>query len=42
LPGGNLFISWTDANRILMTGPAELEFTGEVEIRPELVGRATI
>lgn len=30
LPGGDLVITWTDADRILMTGPAELEHTGEV------------
>ncbi|MCB1519746.1 MAG: diaminopimelate epimerase [Hyphomicrobiaceae bacterium] len=28
LPGGTLDITWTPENRILMTGPAELEFRG--------------
>lgn len=28
LPGGDLVIAWTPENRILMTGPAELEFRG--------------
>lgn len=42
LPGGNLFISWTDANRILMTGPAALEFEGELELAPEVLGRAAM
>ena len=28
LPGGPLAIEWTDDNRVLMTGPAELEFEG--------------
>lgn len=31
LPGGDLVIEWTPANRILMTGPAELEFQGRLE-----------
>lgn len=42
LPGGDLFISWTDANRILMTGPAALEFAGELDLQSEVVSRATI
>ncbi len=29
LPGGDLSISWTDANRILMTGPVEFEYEDE-------------
>jgi diaminopimelate epimerase len=28
LPGGVLFIDWTNDGRILMCGPAELEFEG--------------
>ena len=28
LPGGVLFIDWTKDDRILMRGPAELEFEG--------------
>lgn len=31
LPGGDLVITWTNANRILMTGPAALEFNGRLE-----------
>ena len=31
LPGGPLAIEWTDDNRVLMTGPAELEFEGALE-----------
>jgi len=31
LPGGELLIEWTPANRILMTGPAALEFHGRIE-----------
>lgn len=34
LPGGSLEITWQDNNRILMTGPAELEFEGEIEVEP--------
>ncbi len=30
LPGGPLVIAWTPDDRILMTGPAELEYEGEV------------
>ena len=30
LPGGALAIEWTAADRILMTGPAELEYAGEI------------
>ena len=32
LPGGTLHINWSDDGRVLMTGPAEQSFTGEVEI----------
>ncbi len=32
LPGGVLRIEWTAANRILMTGPAEDEYSGEVVV----------
>jgi diaminopimelate epimerase len=28
VPGGDLHIEWTDADRMLMTGPAEYEFSG--------------
>lgn len=31
LPGGDLVIEWTPDNRILMTGPAELEFRGALQ-----------
>lgn len=31
LPGGDLVIEWTDRNRILMTGPAELEFEARID-----------
>jgi len=34
LPGGDLRITWTPANRILMTGPVEDEYTGEVALTP--------
>jgi diaminopimelate epimerase len=30
LPGGSLAIKWTPENRVLMTGPAELEYEGEI------------
>jgi diaminopimelate epimerase len=33
VPGGPLEIEWTADNRILMTGPVELEYTGEVDPR---------
>jgi diaminopimelate epimerase len=29
LPGGDLVIEWTPENRILMTGPVEIEHVGE-------------
>ncbi|MBX9591370.1 MAG: diaminopimelate epimerase [Hyphomonadaceae bacterium] len=31
LPGGPLAIAWTEDDRILMTGPVELEHTGELD-----------
>jgi diaminopimelate epimerase len=31
LPGGDLVIEWTPNNRILMTGPAVLEYEGRLE-----------
>jgi len=31
LPGGDLLVEWTDRNRILMTGPAELEFETAID-----------
>lgn len=34
LPGGPLQISWTKDDQILMTGPAELEYEGEIEVEP--------
>jgi diaminopimelate epimerase len=39
LPGGDLVIEWTAADRILMTGPVEVEHEGE--IAPSLLARAT-
>ena len=35
LDGGRLHVVWTDADRVLMTGPAALSFSGE--IAPELL-----
>ena len=32
LPGGDLVIEWTAANRILMTGPAAVEYDGVVNV----------
>lgn len=32
VPGGPLAIEWRQDNRVLMTGPAELEHTGEVDL----------
>ena len=32
VPGGDLEIEWTSQNRILMTGPAELESEGEIDL----------
>ena len=40
LPGGPLVIEWTPANRILMTGPAELEH--ETPLDPGLLHRTTL
>jgi diaminopimelate epimerase len=34
LPGGPLVVEWTASNRILMTGPAELEYEGTLEPEP--------
>lgn len=31
LPGGRLVVEWTPANRILMTGPVEVEYEGSIE-----------
>jgi diaminopimelate epimerase len=28
VPGGDLHIEWTDRDRMMMTGPAEYEFSG--------------
>jgi diaminopimelate epimerase len=30
LPGGNLEIEWADSNRVFMSGPATLVFSGDV------------
>ncbi|MEQ1716650.1 MAG: diaminopimelate epimerase [Hyphomicrobium sp.] len=32
LPGGTLSVEWTDANRILMTGPVEFEYDGVLDL----------
>jgi diaminopimelate epimerase len=40
LPGGVLFIDWTKDDRILMCGPAELEFEGT--LAPDTLSRATV
>lgn len=32
LPGGKLDITWTEANRILMTGPVALEYQGQIAL----------
>ncbi len=32
LPGGPLHIEWTEGNRILMTGPAEFEYEGVLDL----------
>jgi len=32
VPGGPLRIEWTAADRILMTGPAEDEYEGEMTV----------
>ena len=31
LPGGDLVIEWTPANRILMTGPVQVEYEGSLD-----------
>lgn len=31
LPGGPLVITWTDVNRILMSGPAQLDYVGSLD-----------
>ncbi len=36
LPGGDLVIEWTPQNRILMTGPVELEGEGSLELEQAL------
>jgi diaminopimelate epimerase len=36
LPGGPLVIHWTPSNRILMTGPVELEYQGLIEADPRV------
>jgi diaminopimelate epimerase len=40
LPGGPLFIDWTTNDRILMCGPAELEFEGA--LGPDTLSRAPV
>jgi diaminopimelate epimerase len=40
LPGGALFIEWTTDDRILMCGPAELEFEGT--LAPDMLARAPV
>ncbi len=40
LPGGVLFIDWTKDDRILMCGPAELEFEGT--LAPDTLSRAPV
>ncbi len=32
LPGGPLLIEWTESNHILMTGPAEFEYEGQLDM----------
>ena len=32
LPGGPLLIEWTESNHILMTGPAEFEYEGVLDM----------
>jgi len=34
VPGGDLHIEWNDRNRIVMTGPAELEASGRIVFHP--------
>jgi diaminopimelate epimerase len=38
LPGGPLVITWTDANRILMTGPVEHEYEDDWTVTPAAAG----
>ena len=33
VPGGRLQVDWAPGHTVLMTGPAETSFTGEVELR---------
>ncbi len=40
LPGGPLAIEWTNDNRVLMTGPAELEFEGA--LAADILSRAQV
>jgi len=40
LPGGPLLIEWRPDNHVLMTGPAELEFEGKLEL--DTVSRAAV
>ena len=32
MPGGKLKVEWNKANNVLMTGPAQIAFTGFVKI----------
>lgn len=36
LPGGSLSVAWTAENRMLMTGPAQLDFEGELAVEDTL------
>jgi diaminopimelate epimerase len=38
LPGGPLVVTWTDANRILMTGPVEHEYEDDWPVTPAAAG----
>ena len=40
LPGGSLFIDWTQDGRILMSGPAEFEFEGT--LGPDFLSRVHV
>ena len=31
LPGGDLFVEWRDDDHVVLTGPAELEWTGTLD-----------
>ncbi len=35
LPGGDLAIAWTENDRLVMSGPAELEYGGSMQITPD-------